>query len=107
MLIHFLQQIQPPVLPVLQQIRDDNSINMYKKCSKWNVYFYEDLIKLVRRNKKKFSFFKLKDFIFRIIYGKMKINYQPVHYGLNFYVFIQNNLIVMNILLLFDKKNHY
>jgi hypothetical protein len=51
MVIHFLQQIQPPVLPVLQEI-SDNSINMYKKCSKWNVYFYEDLTKLVCRNTK-------------------------------------------------------
>jgi hypothetical protein len=66
---------------------------MYKKCSKWNVYFYENLLKLVRENsKEKFD----KNFSFRIIYGKMKINYRPVRYGLNFYDFIPNNLIMMN-----------
>ncbi|CAF0961898.1 unnamed protein product [Rotaria magnacalcarata] len=47
MLIHFLQQIQPPVLPVLQQLNDPTKkTSMYKKCSKWNVYFYEDLPKI-------------------------------------------------------------
>lgn len=52
MLIHFLQQIQPAVLPVLQEISDDptKKNSMFKKCARWNVYFYEDLIKLVRGN---------------------------------------------------------
>jgi hypothetical protein len=77
---------------------------MYKKCSKWNVYFYDDLLKLVC---KKFLSIKIFFIFFRIIYGKIIINYQPVHYGLNFYVFILNNLIMMNMLLLFDKVNHY
>jgi len=40
---------------------------------------------------------------FRNKYGKMKINYQPVHYGLNSYDFILNNLIMMKMLLRFDK----
>lgn len=50
MVIHFLQQIQPAVLPVLQELSDDpmKKTSMFKKCSKWNVYFYEDLKKLVR-----------------------------------------------------------
>ncbi|CAF1174331.1 unnamed protein product [Adineta steineri] len=59
MLIHFLQQIQPPVLPVLQQLSDDttNKSSMYKKCSKWNVYFYEDLLKIkeIMKNNNKLS----------------------------------------------------
>ncbi|CAF1111531.1 unnamed protein product [Adineta ricciae] len=48
MVIHFLQQTQPPVLPVLQQLSDDPTKKdlMLKKCSVWNVYFYEDLSKL-------------------------------------------------------------
>ena len=52
MLIHFLQQIQPPVLPVLQELSDEptKKNSMFKKCSKWNVYLYEDLQKLVREN---------------------------------------------------------
>ncbi|UJR23877.1 hypothetical protein I4U23_026849 [Adineta vaga] len=38
MVIHFLQQIQPPVLPVLQELSDDPTKKdlMYKNCSKWN-----------------------------------------------------------------------
>ncbi|CAF3417767.1 unnamed protein product [Rotaria sp. Silwood1] len=48
MVIHFLQQIQPPVLPVLQQLSDNTTKKncLYRKCSKWNVYFYENLSKL-------------------------------------------------------------
>ncbi|CAF0768557.1 unnamed protein product [Rotaria sordida] len=48
MVIHFLQQIQPPVLPVLQQLSDSatKKNSLYRKCSKWNVYFYDDLLKL-------------------------------------------------------------
>ncbi|UJR24938.1 hypothetical protein I4U23_006302 [Adineta vaga] len=48
MLIHFLQQIRPAVLPVLQKLRDDPTKpnEMYKKCAEWNVYFYEDLLKI-------------------------------------------------------------
>ncbi|CAF0920940.1 unnamed protein product [Didymodactylos carnosus] len=46
MVIHFLQQTTPPVLPVLQLLcKNDNakSSDTYKKCGKWNVYFYEDM----------------------------------------------------------------
>jgi hypothetical protein len=34
------------------KLSDDptNKNLMYKKCSKWNVYFYEDLLKLVGEN---------------------------------------------------------
>ncbi|CAF1267106.1 unnamed protein product [Adineta steineri] len=48
MVIHFLQQIQPPVLPVLQELSDDPITKdlMYRKCSIWNVYFYDNLVKL-------------------------------------------------------------
>ncbi|CAF1021216.1 unnamed protein product [Adineta ricciae] len=48
MLIHFLQQTRPAVLPVLQKLSDDpNKPNgIYKKCAEWNVYFYEDLTKI-------------------------------------------------------------
>ncbi|CAF1026262.1 unnamed protein product [Adineta steineri] len=48
MLIHFLQQIQPPVLPVLQQLDDDPSQENGKvrSCEKWNVYFYDNLSNL-------------------------------------------------------------
>ncbi|CAF2869190.1 unnamed protein product [Rotaria sp. Silwood2] len=48
MVIHFLQQIQPPVLPVLQQLSGNatKKNSLYRKCSKWNVYFYEDLLTL-------------------------------------------------------------
>ncbi|CAF1121495.1 unnamed protein product [Rotaria sp. Silwood1] len=58
MLIHFLQQIQPPVLPVLQKLNDPTKkTSMYKKCSKWNVYFYDDLSKLkdIWKNENKLS----------------------------------------------------
>ena len=66
MLIHFLQQIRPSVLPVLQQVRffyfSSNNLlnnkfqlngdptkkdNIIRECNKWNVYFYDDLAKLV------------------------------------------------------------
>ncbi|CAF5190740.1 unnamed protein product, partial [Rotaria magnacalcarata] len=42
MVIHFLQQIQPPVL------RDPKSIEspITQTCVGWNVYFYNDLTKL-------------------------------------------------------------
>ncbi|CAF2116148.1 unnamed protein product [Rotaria magnacalcarata] len=45
MVIHFLQQIQPPVIPVLQQLNDDSSDNVsrVRKCGNWNVYFYDNL----------------------------------------------------------------
>ncbi|CAF4598971.1 unnamed protein product [Rotaria socialis] len=48
MVIHFLQQIQPPVVPVLQQLRDPKSIEspITQTCVGWNVYFYNDLTKL-------------------------------------------------------------
>ncbi|CAF3671145.1 unnamed protein product [Rotaria socialis] len=49
MVIHFLQQIQPPVVPVLQQVlRDPKSIEspITQTCVGWNVYFYNDLTKL-------------------------------------------------------------
>ena len=38
------------------------------------------------------------EFICRNLYGKKKINYQLANYGLNFYVFILNNLNMMNML---------
>ncbi|CAM2718962.1 unnamed protein product [Rotaria socialis] len=45
MMIHFLQQIQPPVIPVLQQLNDHSSDNVsrVRKCGDWNVYFYDNL----------------------------------------------------------------
>ncbi|CAF3905534.1 unnamed protein product, partial [Rotaria sp. Silwood1] len=46
MVIHFLQQIQPPVLPVLQQVLPDglsSDISNDRKLGDWNVYFYDDL----------------------------------------------------------------
>ncbi|CAF4222956.1 unnamed protein product, partial [Adineta steineri] len=48
MLIHFLQQTQPPVLPILQQLNDDPSQENGKvrSCEKWNVYFYDNLSNL-------------------------------------------------------------
>ncbi|CAF1401341.1 unnamed protein product [Adineta steineri] len=48
MVIHFLQQIQPPVLPILQQLNDDpsNKNGMIRQCMESNVYFYDNLSKL-------------------------------------------------------------
>ncbi|CAF1149872.1 unnamed protein product [Rotaria sordida] len=48
MVIHFLQQIQPPVVPVLQQLNDVQLTNtpIIRKCANWNIYFYDDLTKL-------------------------------------------------------------
>ncbi|CAF3709399.1 unnamed protein product [Rotaria socialis] len=48
MVIHFLQQIQPPVIPILQQLIDRQSPNVCttRKCTDCNVYFYADLKKL-------------------------------------------------------------
>ncbi|CAF3748553.1 unnamed protein product [Rotaria socialis] len=46
MMIHFLQQIQPPVIPVLQQVLNDHSsdnVSRVRKCGDWNVYFYDNL----------------------------------------------------------------
>ncbi|CAF4199155.1 unnamed protein product, partial [Rotaria magnacalcarata] len=63
MVIHFLQQIKPSVLPVLQQLSDNQTTkdSMYKKCSKWNVYFYENLheINNLWKNENKLSVGKL------------------------------------------------
>lgn len=46
MVIHFLQQVEPPVLPVLQQMTDENESNTFKKCGQWNIYFFDNLDKL-------------------------------------------------------------
>ncbi|CAF5077017.1 unnamed protein product [Rotaria sp. Silwood1] len=45
MVIHFLQQVQPPVIPVLQQLPNGLSSNIpnVRKREDWNVYFYDDL----------------------------------------------------------------
>ncbi|CAF3156096.1 unnamed protein product [Rotaria socialis] len=63
MVIHFLQQIKPSVLPVLQQLSDNQTTkdSMYKKCSKWNVYFYDNLheINNLWKNENKLSVGKL------------------------------------------------
>jgi len=37
-------------------------------------------------------------FFSRKIFGKTKINYPPVHYGSNSYVFLLNSLIMKNML---------
>ena len=49
-------------------------------------------VEIIFYNKNFLSFFSRK------IFGKTKINYLPVHYGLNFYVFLLNNLIMKNML---------
>ncbi|CAF1021724.1 unnamed protein product [Rotaria sp. Silwood1] len=48
MVIHFLQQIQPPVVPILQQLNDNQSTNTsnVRKYADWNIYFYDDLTQL-------------------------------------------------------------
>ncbi|UJR11522.1 hypothetical protein I4U23_015703 [Adineta vaga] len=50
MVIHFLQQIQPPVLPVLQQLSDNESMEniVIREGNKWNVYFYDNVPNLKR-----------------------------------------------------------
>ncbi|XP_062870941.1 terminal uridylyltransferase 4 isoform X2 [Trichomycterus rosablanca] len=48
MVLYFLQQRQPPVIPVLQEIYDGNSMPQ-KMVDGWNAYFFDDLDKLRQR----------------------------------------------------------
>jgi hypothetical protein len=65
------------------------------------------LFRSIENRELKFYYFKIEIEFFRTKYGKMKMHYQRAHYGLNFCGFILNNLIMMNMLLLFDKLNPY
>ena len=46
MLIYYLQQVQPPVVPVLQELHHDSKEKPVKTVDGWNAWFYSDLDKL-------------------------------------------------------------
>ncbi|XP_077074701.1 terminal uridylyltransferase 4 [Siphateles boraxobius] len=48
MVLYFLQQRQPPVIPVLQEIFDGNTVPQ-RMVDGWNAYFFNDLDELRRR----------------------------------------------------------
>ncbi|XP_017342735.1 terminal uridylyltransferase 4 isoform X4 [Ictalurus punctatus] len=48
MVLYFLQQRQPPVIPVLQEIYDGSSVPQ-RMVDGWNAFFFEDLDELRRR----------------------------------------------------------
>ncbi|XP_051515437.1 terminal uridylyltransferase 4-like isoform X2 [Myxocyprinus asiaticus] len=48
MVLYFLQQRQPPVIPVLQEIFDGNTVPQ-RMVDGWNAFFFDDLDELQRR----------------------------------------------------------
>jgi len=48
MLLHFLQQRQPPVIPVLQELYDGEE-SPVNEVDGWNAWFFSDLEKLTQR----------------------------------------------------------
>ena len=45
MLLYYLQQVQPPIIPVLQELTNDND-KPVKTVDGWNAWFYDDLQRL-------------------------------------------------------------
>ena len=46
MLLYYLQQVQPPVIPVLQELHGTDTIKPVKTVDGWNAWFYDDLQRL-------------------------------------------------------------
>ena len=47
MVIHFLQQIKPPIVPVLQELYDHSKPQPVNKIDGWNAWFFDNITKLV------------------------------------------------------------
>ena len=62
MLIYYLQQVKPPVVPVLQELYDHSELERPSKIvDGWNAWFYDDLQNL-KKNWPGIVFFELKSF---------------------------------------------